>query len=375
MISVCHLTSVHPPFDVRIFYKECVSLSKAGYNVILIAPINQKTIKQGVTVVPVSVPKSRLKRIILAPLRMFLLALKQKADIYHFHDAELMLTGILLRICGKKVIYDIHENNRLNILDKEYLGFFSKYILYFGYIIFEKTAILFYNKLVLALSQETFSKYYSPKKSVVILNFPLYRPRPNVQKQITMPVKFVYAGVVHPTRGIIEMLNIIIELKKHNINSTLDIIGIVRPENYINTINNIIISNNIQNNVKLHGFVDASKVNGYIKDAHFGLVFLYPFKRYVEALPTKMFEYMQNGLPVITNNYWLYTKYVEQTNTGLCIDVNNLNTEIEKLISLINNTNQIKLMSQNGIELTQSSFNWVSQQKKLLSLYKSLHKY
>ena len=36
MISVCHVTTVHSRYDVRIFEKECISLAELGYNVTLI---------------------------------------------------------------------------------------------------------------------------------------------------------------------------------------------------------------------------------------------------------------------------------------------------------------------------------------------------
>ena len=35
-MRVCHVTSAHLRYDLRIFRKECVSLEKAGYEVYLV---------------------------------------------------------------------------------------------------------------------------------------------------------------------------------------------------------------------------------------------------------------------------------------------------------------------------------------------------
>jgi len=43
--EVCILTSVHPPFDIRIFQKEAKSLNKHGYKVLLIAQHHKEDIK------------------------------------------------------------------------------------------------------------------------------------------------------------------------------------------------------------------------------------------------------------------------------------------------------------------------------------------
>ena len=37
-LRICHLTSVHQDGDIRIFHKECVSLSQQGFEVHFIVP-------------------------------------------------------------------------------------------------------------------------------------------------------------------------------------------------------------------------------------------------------------------------------------------------------------------------------------------------
>src|ERR1700720_1490619 len=46
--KICVLTSVHPPCDVRIFHKECKSIARAGYDVTLIASVENDGVREGI---------------------------------------------------------------------------------------------------------------------------------------------------------------------------------------------------------------------------------------------------------------------------------------------------------------------------------------
>ena len=58
--KVCILTSVHPPFDVRIFHKQARTLHDAGYEIVLIAPHDRTETVDGIQVVGVSKPRHPL---------------------------------------------------------------------------------------------------------------------------------------------------------------------------------------------------------------------------------------------------------------------------------------------------------------------------
>jgi hypothetical protein len=47
-MKICILTSVHPPFDTRIYYKQAKSLAKAGYDVTLIAQHDRDEVVDGI---------------------------------------------------------------------------------------------------------------------------------------------------------------------------------------------------------------------------------------------------------------------------------------------------------------------------------------
>ncbi|MGE4287721.1 MAG: glycosyltransferase [Salinivirgaceae bacterium] len=368
--TVCHLTSVHPPFDIRIFYKECVSLTNAGYQVSLIAPIQEATVRMGVSLVPVSLPGNRFMRMLIAPFRMLRLALQQKAQIYHFHDPELMLTGVLLRLAGKKVIFDVHENIRISLISKDWLPLGWAKFLAVLYYLAERVALLFYKHLVLA--EESYQKYYPQKKSITVLNFPLNGQQVLNPKGYKEPWKFIYAGVVHPLRGVWEMLEILNILNRKNIPVSLDLIGEMRPENLRKQVEDYLHQNNLFQLVTIHGKIDFTEVAVLLSNSHMGFSILHDIPNYRESLPTKIFEYMQHGLPVITNDFPLYKKYVEATNTGLCLNVNRPEEQVNAILDLLNHPRSMEEMGKNGMELTQNRFNWKSQEAKLLELYASL---
>ena len=104
MIKVCHMTSAHGPEDVRIFHKECVSLARAGYDVYLVERGDSYE-KNGVHIVGVGQPSGgRLSRMTSFAKKVYQAALALDADIYHFHDPELLPYGLKLKRDRKSVV-------------------------------------------------------------------------------------------------------------------------------------------------------------------------------------------------------------------------------------------------------------------------------
>ena len=128
MTRVCHFSSVHHGLDIRIYRKQCVSLAQAGYQVHLVIAASKADIIEaagaGVTIHPLDgmARESRLRRMLLQSWRCYHMARAIDADIYHFHDPELIPYGLLLHWQGKKVILDLHEDLRGDILSKHWIA-------------------------------------------------------------------------------------------------------------------------------------------------------------------------------------------------------------------------------------------------------------
>ena len=118
---VVHITTVHEWHDSRVFSRECRSLAQHGHEVVLLAVADREREVDGVRIVPVAQPRRRLGRIAGSIPRVASAALAQRAALYHLHDPELIPLIPLLRLRGAKVIYDAHEDFGAQILEKEYL--------------------------------------------------------------------------------------------------------------------------------------------------------------------------------------------------------------------------------------------------------------
>jgi len=204
--KVCHLTSVHSPFDTRIFYKECRTLAQAGYKIVLVVPHDKNDVVDGVRIRAVPKPKNRRERMTKTVWQIYKAAVAENADIYHFHDPELIPVGIMLKLKGKKVIYDVHEDVPKQILTKYWIPSFLRRAVSASASLFEKIGSKFFDGIVTATP--TIADKFPLDKTAAVQNFPMLNelvtsdatPYPN------RPYNIVYVGGITALRGIREMV-------------------------------------------------------------------------------------------------------------------------------------------------------------------------
>src|SRR5690554_5612944 len=135
--KIVHITTVHKRYDSRIFYKECSSLAKAGFEVFLIVAddfMNEVITldrSSAVTIIDVGSFKNRFQRIFGASERVLKIALEINAQVYHFHDPELLPLALKLKKKNKIVVFDSHEDIFANIKEKAYIPNILKPIISF----------------------------------------------------------------------------------------------------------------------------------------------------------------------------------------------------------------------------------------------------
>src|SRR5262249_39755702 len=130
------------------------------------------------------------------------------ADIYHFHDPELIPVGLVLGRKGRKVIYDIHEDVPRDVLTKYYLGPWIRRPAAAIVDCLEKFARLFFPALTPATPQIAKLFQGVNHRVVVIQNFPLVNelapPRRTPWSERVPSV--AYVGNMTEVRGTKEMV-------------------------------------------------------------------------------------------------------------------------------------------------------------------------
>ncbi|MFC3039867.1 glycosyltransferase [Virgibacillus xinjiangensis] len=365
-MKVCMVSTVHSLFDIRIFYKELKTLKKQGYEVSYIVPHDSNEVIDGIKINKLPKPKNRLQRIFKVSRLAYIKALKENAHVYHFHDPELIFVGLLLRVKGKKVIYDIHENNALNIKFKSHIplrSFISK--VYRG---FELLACRFF---VLILAEESYKKYFSPKfyNLAVVQNFPdttLFPPSTEYKEKY-----IVYLGGVSKIRGIEEIIEALYILSRNGMKYHFKCIGHVN-ESLMEDLQRKIEAYNLQEQVEFLGQMRAVDAYEVISKASLGLAILKPHPNYFESYPTKVFEYMTLGIPFITSDFKLYRELVNETNAGCVTDPNCPQEIAEKIRVVISNEKLNCLLGENGKKHISDKYNWKKESEKLLKVYQMI---
>lgn len=365
MKKVTHLTSVHSRYDTRIFLKECISLAKINnFKVsLIVADGNGNEIKNNISIYDVGQLKGRINRIFKTTKKVFQKAIELDSDLYHFHDPELIPVGLKLKKLGYKVIFDIHENTDLQILEKDWIPYPIRSSLSFFYKNFENYACKKFDYLFVP-QLAMFDKYSKLEKTEVIANFPTNISIDNYDKKLSK-YKLLYSGSIGESRGLWNMLDLLEKLLRLESLYTLTIAGNMSSELLIEA-----KKHSAWSSVNYLGFISQEELKIVYQEHTIGLIMFNNVGQYYMAYALKLFEYMLNGLTVMMPNFGDWIVFNNDNNAGYNIDVRNSIESADILNNITDDT--LKINEKRNKNLVLKKFTWKNEEDKLIYIYKEL---
>ncbi len=367
-IKICHVTSAHSRYDVRVLHKECKSLADNGFDITLLVNDNLPNDSiDGVKIVSTQIkPKNRYDRIVKSKKEIKKLMLDIDAGIYHFHDPELLPEATWIKKAGKKVIFDFHEDVSQQILYKTWIPKILRKIVASIYNKYEKSQAKKFDALITVTPKfvERLKKVNS--NTVMITNYPILKEK-TVNEKYKQKKAICFAGGIGPQwnhKNIIKAIESI-----DNIEYILAGNGSLE---YIESLKKL----EGWSKVRYLGRIPHEIVKEIYSESIVGMTLLSNDTQVGDEGTlgnTKIFEYMESGLPVICSNNKLWSEIVKKHECGIAINPSDIDEIREAILYFKNDQKATIKMGNNGRNAVENVFNWKTQEKVLIGVYFGLY--
>ena len=374
-MRIVHISSVHPWKDPRIFLKQCCSLAAQGFDVHLLTPDSLNEVREGVQLHrvwnqdPAKLNKSVLGKL-MRPALLFKMARNLKPDVIHFHDPELIPWALIHRMLGYTTVYDIHEDNKTVIRHRNYIpgplkGLLSLLI---GWI--EGLA----HMLMPTVLAESYYKRRFPN-GVIVANYQNISVK---QEEISLelgPVNkegeshVLYTGNIEIERGVLKY----IEGIRGTSNVHLHLIGRTYQRTFDKTVD---AQKGLENRIHWEGvasYVPFSRIlERYTERSWLAGLVVFPYSdHYKDKHPTKFFEYMAFGIPIIYTDFSEWKNLLDPLEVGIAVNPE----KPAELVSALDTLKEDKALWQSYAKNAlhhSKQFSWDHEASKLTTLYNEL---
>lgn len=366
-VKVRHLTSVHSTGDNRIVYRECRSLADAGHDIGLIAGREQSDPVAGVPIIGVGLPRNRPDRMTRVVWKVYRAARRERADVYHFHDPEVIWAGLLLKLTGHRVIYDVHEDVPKQIMNKFWIPAWAKRILSTAATLAERVGAAAFDGIVAATP--SIAERFPAHKTVVVQNFPSSGSAQSTQSPPESDGPrhaFAYTGGIAAVQGIREIIAMAALLPA-------DLGGGVLAGWFDDDdLEREVRASDGWRGIRYLGRITPTEVLAAIGSARCGVVVDHPISNYLDSYSTKMFEYMACGVPVVCSDFPLWTEVVTDAECGVVVDPLDPSAIAGAVEQLSGDPDMARRLGDNGRKAILDRYNWEAEFAKLDALYRRM---
>ena len=302
----------------------------------------------------------------LLMFKMIMLGRKYNTDVYHAHDLNTLIQGIVsakLRLKRKKLIYDSHEVQT----SRTHYSFEKIYRI-------EKLLLKFVDKVI--VENDTRADYHKD----------LYKSRPtpihnyselyNIDEVKAFPLREVYSipedtkivlyqGGMQEGRGLFKLLDAFKNIE----NGKLIMLGDGKERQNLLDYHREL---KLENKVIFIDRVPYQELRSYTKSADIGIQFLENtnFNHY-SASSNKLFEYLMAHVPVIGSDLPEIKRIIEEEQVGLIVQEANT-VQLNGAIQILINDDELRTTLKRNTESAKRKYNWENEKRILNNIYSEI---
>lgn len=366
MLQSLHLATAHAPGDPRIAEKECRALAAAGHDVAFIVPHDRDETLGGVRILAVPRPRSGRARLTETTRAVVGRALSEAKSpdetVLHVHEAELLPVVLPLAARGWRVVYDAHEDTPRQMLHAAWLPGPLRRPAGWAYAGLEALAGRWCAAVVAATP--TIAARYPPARTALVRNFPVLDPAEPSPFAAREPI-VAYVGAITRARGAEEMVRAAALLPA---GARLVLAGTPFPASLQEDLAPLPGADRTD----WLGPLDRRAVASLLGRARIGLVVLHPTPQYALAYPTKLFEYMAAGLPVVASDLPLWRRVVDGAGAGVCVDPRSPESIAAACTMLLGDADRSEALGAAGRRAALERFSWQAEGERLVAVYTAI---
>lgn len=313
-----------PVDDTRMFGKMGVSLADAGYDVFIIGyPSLEKPVHPNIH----GIALSSFQRIgfsrLLAKWRIMRKIFQLRPTVVIIGTHELLLPAVIIKlITTARIVYDVRENYYRNILHANAFPLFIRQVVA-GLVRFkEKITAVFIDHFILAERNYDLEFNFHRPRFTIIENKAIAtsRSRNSTGPLIGNSLHFLFSGTLAESTGVYRAIALCQEIHQLDSRATLTIIGYAAITEDRRKIKSLARQHPFIQLIGIDHLVPHSKITEQIMMADFGIL-AYPHSDHtINARPTKLYEYLSAGLPIILESHWPWINEYEHVHPFVFVD-------------------------------------------------------
>jgi glycosyltransferase involved in cell wall biosynthesis len=365
------VTTVHVPGDTRIWHKQVGSLAGAGWDVHYLAPdLDGFEGREGVVLHGLG-PRRLGLRARLGRLRRALREVRRlDPDVIHFHDPELLPAFAWFGPRRARLIYDIHENVRRQLLIKPWLPLPLRGVVAGVYGLLERLSLR--RVALVVLAEDSYAPLYRDRRAVVVKNYPVLERLAPGPRDLGPEPRVCYVGGLSVERGAVDLLRAFRGVLDARPDARLVVAGPAHAPLSTDGLREMAEGLGIGDRTEVRGRVPLPEAYDLMAGSAVGVAPLRAAGNYVASLPTKMFEYMSCALPVVVSDFPLWRSIVEKRGCGRTFAPGEPEALAAAILDVLADPDRYAAMSAAGLAAVFERYGWDAEAAKLLQAYREL---